>query len=82
MRLAAARLINLDYFSGDRFSWGDEFLSDCARGVGGPGNSTTWRAVNMNHHMTRALADISSFYGRRLEQPSERQTPFQEELQF
>ena len=82
IRFAAARIVNTNYFAGERFSWGDEFIVDCASGAGGRGYSTVWRAVNINHHMTQALVDIGAFHGRVVEQPAERQTPLQEVLRF
>jgi hypothetical protein len=82
IRFAAARIINSDYFAGERFSWGDEFIFDCSSGAGRPGYPTVWRAVNMNHHMTRALVDVRTHLGRVVQQPAERQTPLQEVLQF
>lgn len=42
------------------FSWGDGFISDCADGIAGPGNATTWRKVGTNHHITRVIADLKS----------------------
>ena len=39
-------------FCGPNFSWGDQFIADCARGKQGPGNATTWRKVGTNHHLT------------------------------
>jgi T4 beta protein len=82
IRFAAARIINSDYFAGEHFSWGDEFIFDCSSGAGAPGYPTVWRAVNMNHHMTRALIDVGAHLGRTVRQPAERQTPLQEVLQF
>jgi hypothetical protein len=46
-------------FAGELFSAGDEFIAACASGLGRKGNPTTWRAANMNHHMTRVTQDIA-----------------------
>jgi len=48
-------------YSGRQFSWGDNFIFECAAGTAGPGNATTWRKVGTNHHITmvvRSLAEV------------------------
>jgi hypothetical protein len=55
----ARRIILSGVFAGELFSAGDEFIAACANGLGGKGNPTTWRAANMNHHMTRVTQDIA-----------------------
>lgn len=47
-------------YCGRNFSWGDEYIEDCANGMNGPGNSETWRRVGTNHHITFVLHQISS----------------------
>jgi hypothetical protein len=42
------------------FSWGDGYISDCADGMVGPGNATTWRKVGTNHHITLVVTEIAS----------------------
>ena len=52
-------LVMRQEFSGRGFSWGDQYIDDCAFERTGPGNATTWRKVGTNHHLTlvaRALA--------------------------
>jgi hypothetical protein len=61
LRDVAKRIILSGTFAGDLFSAGDEFLAACASGLGTIGNPTTWRAANMNHHLTRATQDIADF---------------------
>ena len=80
IRFVAARIVNNSYFAGDRFSWGDEFIADCANNACSPGSPTTWRAVNMNHHITRVVVDIEHFYGRDIPESHERLTPAQQPL--
>ena len=49
-------------YCGSNYSWGDRFIFDCAEGISGPGNATTWRKVGVNHHiafMARQLANPS-----------------------
>jgi hypothetical protein len=55
----ARRVILSGAFAGELFSAGDEFIAACANGLGRNGNPTTWRAANMNHHMTRVTQDIA-----------------------
>jgi hypothetical protein len=42
------------------FSWGDRYISDCAEGMTGPGNATTWRKVGTNHHLTLVAREIAN----------------------
>ncbi len=80
IRFVADRIVNSKYFAGDWFSWGDEFIADCATSASGPGNATIWRAANMNHHITRAVIDIGRYLGREIRQPHERLAPAQPTL--
>ncbi len=80
IRFVADRIVNSKVFAGDWFSWGDEFIADCATRAGGPGNSTIWRAANMNHHMTRAVIDVERRLGREIAQPRQRLTAAQQPL--
>jgi hypothetical protein len=41
------------------FSWGDGYIFDCAEGVTGPGNATTWRKVGTNHHITLVADQVA-----------------------
>jgi Beta protein len=44
-------LIQQPEYSGKTFSWGDEYISDCAHEREGPGSLTTWRKVGTSHHV-------------------------------
>lgn len=46
-----------------RFSWGDRYLRECARGQGGPGNATTWRTVGTSHHLAFVVNQIANHPG-------------------
>lgn len=50
-------------YLGPKFSGGDRFISECAGGVAGTGNLTTWRKVGTNHHLEKAVRDVSSLFG-------------------
>lgn len=51
------------FFMGPGYSWGDAFIHDCATGAEGTGNPSTWPTVATNHHVTKAVRDVASFYG-------------------
>lgn len=47
-------------YNGPDFSWGDRYISDCAAGMQGPGNATTWRKVGTNHHITLVAKQLAN----------------------
>jgi hypothetical protein len=51
------------FFDGAAFSDGDRYISECATGIETTGNLTTWVWVSSNRHITRVVADISTFHG-------------------
>ncbi|HYO70198.1 MAG TPA: beta family protein, partial [Archangium sp.] len=51
------------FFSGPSFSWGDQYIADCARQVSGPGNNSVWRKVGTSHHLTFVVRQLSSASG-------------------
>lgn len=53
-------LVTRTEYSGAPFSWGDRYISDCADGITGPGNATTWRKVGTNHHITLIADQIAN----------------------
>ncbi|KQT20259.1 hypothetical protein ASG31_17675 [Chryseobacterium sp. Leaf404] len=53
-------ILNSGIFSGEFFSWGDKQIKDKANDIGGPGNSTTWRQIGTNHHITFVVKQISN----------------------
>ena len=56
------KFINSKYYYGQAFSWGDNFVQECASGRGKTGNLSTWRQVGTNHHIVKVIQDIASFY--------------------
>lgn len=52
-------LIGGPEYSGRDFSWGDRYIDDCANGMTGPGNATTWRKVGTNHHLTLVTRELA-----------------------
>ena len=55
------QILNSDYYYGPSFSWGDEYIQQCANG-GKTGNLTMWVQVDTNHHIEKVTRDIASFY--------------------
>lgn len=52
-------LIERPEYCGREFSWGDRYIDDCANGMTGPGNATTWRKVGTNHHLTLVIQELA-----------------------
>ena len=49
-------------FMGAGFSAGSEYVEQCRAGSASTGNLSTWRWVGTNHHMTKVVHDLASFY--------------------
>lgn len=49
------------HYRGAGFSWGDQYIDDCATGRVGTGGQTTWRAVGTNHHITFVNRQLASY---------------------
>jgi hypothetical protein len=56
----AGRLTARNEWQGGGHCWGDRYVDDAATRGGGPGGTTTWRAVGTNHHLTVVVAQIAS----------------------
>jgi hypothetical protein len=55
-------LIERPEYSGPDFSWGDQYIDECANEGVGTGNLTTWRKVGTSHHLacvTRQIATLA-----------------------
>jgi hypothetical protein len=61
-KLCAEVIAHADY-SGKDFSWGDQYIYDCARGAVPTGNMQLWRSVGTNHHITYASHQVSTALG-------------------
>jgi len=53
-------LLRSPAYSGPQFSWGDRYISDCARGKTSCGNLTTWRRVGTSHHIAYLNQQIAN----------------------
>ena len=51
------------HYTGPDFSAGDKRIAECASGMGGPGNLTTWRFVGTNHHLEKVVRDLATLPG-------------------
>ncbi len=59
-RTLSRALIDSPAFYGPGYSWGDQFITECAGGKVGTGNATSWRKVGTNHHLTVVARQIST----------------------
>lgn len=58
---ASSLLVNSAYFLGKDYSWGDAEIYKRAVGeIKKPGNTTTWRAIGTNHHITFMVNHLSN----------------------
>jgi len=48
----AAKVMDLDEFSGFNYSFGDKYIQDCATGASSTGNAGSWITACVNHHIT------------------------------
>jgi hypothetical protein len=64
MRKVCQGVLDSGHFAGREFSSADDYIFLTAQGRAGPGNSTTWRAINTTHHITRVVNDVGGVRGR------------------
>ena len=55
-------LVKRPEYESRTFSWGDRYIADCADGIVGPGNATTWRKVGTNHNITLVMRQIPNLH--------------------
>jgi hypothetical protein len=53
-------LVQRAEYSGKSFSWGDQYIDDCAAERVGTGNLTTWRKVGTSHHTAFAIHHLAN----------------------
>ena len=56
-------LIGKDFYRGEQFSAGDEYIKKCAEGEVSTGNLSTWVCVSTNQHLVKVVNDLSNLYG-------------------
>jgi len=59
-RTLAQNLVADHHFKGRAFSWGDQYVDDCARGNASPGSAEKWRSVGTNHHVTLVSRQVAN----------------------
>ncbi|MCS5707787.1 beta family protein [Candidatus Berkiella cookevillensis] len=61
-RSLSKQIVESPHYKGREYSWGDNHLFKCANNITeGPGNLTTWIAVDTNHHLTLVGEQIANF---------------------
>lgn len=60
IRALAAEVIGHPGYCGPEFSWGDQWLMDCASSECSPGNQMVWRKVGTNHHLTYVVDQLAT----------------------
>ena len=56
-------LVQRPEYCGRQFSWGDQYIDDCAAERVGTGNLTTWRKVGTSHHLAFAVHQVANETG-------------------
>ncbi|MDV3753721.1 hypothetical protein CMU20_01665 [Elizabethkingia anophelis] len=54
------RLIDRHEYKGNEFSWGDNYIDNCANRNVSTGNATTWRKIGSNHHFEFIIQQLSN----------------------
>lgn len=57
-RRLASEVLHSSHYQGGAFSYGDQYIHDCATGHAGTGNPGTWVLVDQNHHISYAVQQI------------------------
>ncbi|MGE7795004.1 beta family protein [Lysinibacillus fusiformis] len=55
------KIIESQYYFGRPYSYGDNYIYECANETVGVGNSRVWRKVGVNHHLTVAVNTLSNY---------------------
>lgn len=55
-------VVDSQHYAGSDFSWGDEYIENCAAGSESTGNLTTWRGVGTNRHIEKVVFDVASYF--------------------
>ncbi len=63
MRKHCKNILISGYYRGDAFSEGDKYIKDCAAGTVSTSNLSGWKWIEMNHHMTQIVEDLSKYHG-------------------
>ena len=63
IRGLAQQVVGHAEYSGAQFSWGDQWLSECASATCSPGAQGVWRKVTTNHHLSFVVNQLANFVG-------------------
>lgn len=57
-RVLSSGVLSSAHYQGNKFSYGDRYIFDCATGHAGTGNPGTWVLVDQNHHISYAVNQV------------------------
>jgi hypothetical protein len=60
VRDLAEQVVAHQQFAGSDFSWGDEWISDCASRACSAGNQMVWRKAATSHHITYVVRQLAT----------------------
>lgn len=63
MHQIARTIASHPQFTGRDYSWGDQWIADCAVRATSPGNAGIWRKAALNHHLTLVPNQIANLGG-------------------
>jgi hypothetical protein len=58
----AKKVLRHACYKGESYSIGNKYIFECAKGISGPGNATTWIAAEIDHHITIVMEQIANYY--------------------
>lgn len=58
----SAKLVSMSEYKGKDYSWGDNYISQCADRTVKSGNATIWRKVGTSHHITFVVNQVASLF--------------------
>ena len=77
LRKIARHIVGHHGYSGPGFSEADLRIRQISDGASGPGNATSWRALNMGRHITKVVSDLGAKRGYTIEQREVARMPTQ-----
>jgi hypothetical protein len=80
MTSVSNRILASGKFAGKDFSSADDYIYQLAKGTGGPGNASTWREINVAHHVTQVVHDLGKLYGFNVNKVAVRESRTQKSL--
>lgn len=59
MKTVCEKVINSGHYLFESFSWGDEYMLKCSKGLEKTGGVNLWIAVDTNHHMAYVIHEVA-----------------------